>query len=359
MFDRYYGVGLGNFFDPNDLSKQKTGRGDMFVSAEDTRPYLVNDMSQKTPLNGGAVGIGTNPRPSAPQPDTAPPEPAKVSGIDRSRFAQELKDNPALRQKIMAIAAGENLDPTANQAVLETMMNRAAMSGTSLAAQATLHKSSGINEHGYYAGYNPKALKRPKIASMIESNLDKVLAGSNVSNLATDNASGSFAEKQRRTGAFNYRSDYGGETFFSPGKAGGSGSRGEKAYQRWVQNIGSPDPTPVDVASKGNSGSNRMSDQDYRNAFPNAPRLDTSKVQVASNQPSNSPNLTPGPRGLEGFTPGLGGRRPMGNPFAGIKAPQINVIPLTRGPVARAPQIVDPNTGLVVEDESLPMNWQG
>lgn len=354
MFDNYRGVGLGNIFDPTDLSRQQPGLGDMFVSAEDTRPYLAQDMSGKAvPMTGGQPVSANSARTSEPPPQ------AKASGIDRSRFAQELRDNPALRQKIMAIAAGENLDPTANQAVLETMMNRAAMSGTSLAAQATLHKSSGINEHGYYAGYNPKALKRPKIASMIESNLDKVLAGSNVSNLATDNASGSFAERQRSTGKFIYRSAYGGETFFSPGTAGGSGSRGVKAYEKWVNNLGSV-PRDTDVASNRSTStpsSNRMSDQDYRNAFPNAPRLDTSKVQVASNSPSNSPNLTPGPRGFEGLAPGLGGRRPMGNPFAGIKAPEINVMPLTRGPVARAPQIVE-NDKIVLTEDQLPMNWQ-
>lgn len=352
MFDNYSGTGLGNIFDPTDLSRQQPGLGDMFVSAEATRPYLVGDMSQKTPLNGGAVGTGTS-QPN--QPAATPPSPAQVSGIDRSRFAAELKENPALRQKIMAIAAGENLDPTANQAVLETMMNRAAMSGTSLAAQATLHKTSGIDEHGYYAGYNPKALGRPKVLSMIETNLDKVLAGSNVSNLATDNASGSFADKQRKSGAFTYRSDYGGETFFSPGNAGGSGSRGVKAYEKWASNIGA---TPQDT----NVASNRMSDQDYRDAFPNAPRLDTSRVDVASNSPASnsapSADLSGGPRGLEGFTPGLGGHKPMGNPFGGIKAPQITVLPLTRGPVARAPQIVDSSASILLSQDQLPMNWQ-
>lgn len=358
MFDNYSGAGLGNIFDPTDLSRQQPGLGDMFVSAEATRPYLAGDMSQKTPLTGGAVGLGTQPQ----QPATPPPEPAKVSGIDRSRFAAELKDNPALRQKIMAIAAGENLDPTANQAVLETMMNRAAMSGTSLAAQATLHRTSGIDEHGYYAGYNPKALNRPKVVSMIESNLDKVLAGSNVSNLATDNASGSFAEKQRKSGAFTYRSAYGGETFFSPGNAGGSGSRGVKAYEKWASNIGAT-PQDTTIASNRDTSvaSNRMSDQDYRDAFPNAPRLDTSRGEVVQNSPSSGSNIASAAGsdgGMQGFTPGLGGHKPMGNPFAGIKAPQITVLPLTRGPVAKAPQIVDPDRIVLTEDQ-LPMNWQG
>jgi hypothetical protein len=344
MFNNYAGAGLGNFFDPSDLSRQQPGLGDMFVSAEDTRPYLVQDVSQQgAALTGGTTGTAGQKRQPEPAPqDSAAP---KASGIDRSRFAAELRDNPALKRKIMAIAAGENLDPTANQAVLETMMNRAAMSGTSLAEQARLHKSSGINENGYYAGYNPKALDRPKIAGMIEKNLDKVLAGSNVSNYATDNASGSFAQKQQDSGAFKYRSSYGGETFFSPGKAGGSGSRSAQAYEKWVNSIGGT-PSTTAVAS------NRMSDQDYRDAFPNAPHIDTSRATVASTpERVASAAPPPGANVSDGkfFTPGLSGRRPFFNPFGGIQAPQVTVIPLTSGPAARAPQIVDPS-GVVIPD---------
>jgi hypothetical protein len=235
------------------------------------------------------------------------------------------------------------------------MMNRASMAGTSLAAQATLHKQSGIDEGGYYAGYKPKLLGNQKLRSMAESNLDKVLAGSNVSNYATDNASGSFADRQRASGAFTYRSSYGGETFFSPGKAGGSGSRGVKAYDRWVQNVGNPDATQSAVVA---SNSNRMSDNDYRQAFPNAPHLDTGNVTVASNTPSAAPPVGMAAQDSGFLAPGLSGRRPFYNPFGGVKAPEITVIPLTRGPVARAPQIVDPNSGVVIAEDPMPMNWQ-
>ena len=100
---------------------------------------------------------------------------------------------------MLAISLGENRDPTANQAVMESMMNRAAMMKTSLAREATLYRSEG----GYYAGYSPEALNNPRLRAMAEGNLDKVLNGSNVSNFATDNASGDFARRRIATGMFN------------------------------------------------------------------------------------------------------------------------------------------------------------
>ena len=71
------------------------------------------------------------------------------------------------------------MNKEANVSVIETMMNRAAMAGTSLAAQATLHSSEG----GYYAGYNPGALATRR--AFLEDSLNKALGGSNVSNYAT------------------------------------------------------------------------------------------------------------------------------------------------------------------------------
>ena len=144
-------------------------------------------------------------------------------GVDRSRLQQELVANPNLRQKIMAISAGENLTPTANQAVLESMMNRALMMGTTLAFEA---RTTG--EGGYYAGYNPAALQNPKTAAMIEENLRRVLSGSNVSNYATDNASGAFAAG--RTGMYAPVLSAGGETFFYPNRMD---ARGADKYQTW------------------------------------------------------------------------------------------------------------------------------
>ncbi|HEY6030513.1 MAG TPA: hypothetical protein VIU44_08120 [Gaiellaceae bacterium] len=153
--------------------------------------------------------------------------------IDRSRFAAELASNPALRDKVMAIAAGENNNPRANMSVMETMMNRAAMAHTTLAAQART-----TAEGGYYAGYNPAAARDPRRRAILEQHLATVLAGSNVSNYATDNSSQGLAAREKATGKFTLQAEYGGESFFSPGWGGGAmGPRSRAAYEAWRKSV--------------------------------------------------------------------------------------------------------------------------
>jgi hypothetical protein len=139
--------------------------------------------------------------------------------INRTRFKDELDNNPALREKILRIAANEQgSNPQGVQAVLETMMNRAEVRGTSLAAQA---KWYGAERGGYYQMGNMGrgALESPKHADILNRALNNALGGSNISNYATDNSSGSLAARERATGSFQFRSTYGGETFFAPGTA--------------------------------------------------------------------------------------------------------------------------------------------
>lgn len=142
--------------------------------------------------------------------------------FDRARFAKELEEKPWLKEKIKHISLGENQDPRANTAVLETMMNRAVVRGTSLEKEARRHRSSGVDEGGYYAGYNPNP--SPAKQDMFERNLGEVLGSSgkgqsNVSNYATDNSSGDLAAREMKTGSFVHHTTINGESFFSPGHA--------------------------------------------------------------------------------------------------------------------------------------------
>ncbi len=137
--------------------------------------------------------------------------------FDRSRFAKELADKPGLRERLAHISLGENQDPRANAAVLETMMNRAIVRGTSLEAQARRHRSSGVDEQGYYAGWAPHYSDEKR--AMFERNLGAALRGSNITAYATDNSSGSLAARERASGAFKHHATINGESFFSPGSA--------------------------------------------------------------------------------------------------------------------------------------------
>lgn len=160
--------------------------------------------------------------------------PGSVGGLaaDRAKFAKEMEQKPWLREKVMAIAAAENNNPTANQAVLESMMNRASARGTSLEEAARLVREG----RGYYPVTNPSGLQKNR--AMIESNLNKVLAGSNVSNYATDNSSGSLAVRDQVSGAFipSLPGAVNGESFFSPGNRG-RGPASRESYMRWLEGV--------------------------------------------------------------------------------------------------------------------------
>lgn len=209
---------------------------------------------------GGDAGID----PGAPDTPGGP-SPILDSALasDRKKYAAELAANPNLRNKILAIAANED-GPTvdhghANMAVLESGMNRASMTHSSLASTFR-----NVHEGGYYAG-SPRwsALKDAKQKALLEDHLDKVLKGSNVSDYATDNASQGLARRDVANRRFIKRKNFGGnhetgapgvETFFQPGPAYGGGSRGQASYNRWRAGLkADPDatPTPGIVAKAG------------------------------------------------------------------------------------------------------------
>ncbi|MGO9685825.1 MAG: hypothetical protein ACLPTZ_25165, partial [Beijerinckiaceae bacterium] len=131
-----------------------------------------------------------------------------AGAFDRSRFAEELKNNPRLKEEFFRHAAGEDSPGSpsgtlANQAIMESAMNRAAMRGTSLAAQL-----------GYFQGYRSFNANQRAI---MEDNLNKVLGGSDVSGGATDNSSGGLAARERASGKFRFIKEINRESFFSPG----------------------------------------------------------------------------------------------------------------------------------------------
>jgi hypothetical protein len=179
---------------------------------------------------------GAAPRPAMPTPEGPPVASLAES---RQRLADELKANPALREKMLTIAAGEQTNPEGNQAVIETMFNRAAAQGTSLAAQVRT-----TSEGGYYAGYSPANLAAKR--KMIEANLDKVIGGSNISNYATDNASSWLADKRIANREMQLRYQAGGESFFSPSNARIAGAGVLKKYNDWLARVsgGPPGASP-------------------------------------------------------------------------------------------------------------------
>jgi hypothetical protein len=106
----------------------------------------------------------------------------------RSQIAQELQSNPDLQRKLMASVQAEvgNQSDQAKLAYLESVMNRAAARGMSL--------DQTISDTGYYPKTTTSKLGRqPSQAEQDFLNpiIQNALGGSNISNFATGNESGS------------------------------------------------------------------------------------------------------------------------------------------------------------------------
>ena len=130
--------------------------------------------------------------PTAPGGGTAPPVGAAAPGSGsgsladvRGGFAEEMK-NPAVRDRLMAYTQAEvgSQGPAAQQAFMESIMNRAASRGQSLAK--TLSGRYFPGETHARAARGVSDAQREKYGPMA----DAVLGGSNISNYATGNASG-------------------------------------------------------------------------------------------------------------------------------------------------------------------------
>lgn len=165
---------------------------------------------------------------------------------DRARFRRELDSNPALRAKVLKLAANEQNDhPQGAQAVIESLMNRASYQGTSLARQATW-----TSEGGYYADkldHHRRAegvYANPKKRANLEAALQRALGGSNIANFASDNASGDFARGRIRRKMFNYAALHHGEYFVTPGW--GPGPVNQRKYAAWRKRMESGRPINAD-----------------------------------------------------------------------------------------------------------------
>lgn len=137
----------------------------------------------------------------------------------RARFAKELEANPNLRRDMMVMAMSEvgiNASPESHRAVMESMMNRAAAQGKDLSE--ILKRHPGVKGN-YYAPYFDGAFDKrmqnfqnnPELQKTLNTRVDEVLAGSNDSNLGTDNSSAGVAESARRTQTIT--NVVGGETY--------------------------------------------------------------------------------------------------------------------------------------------------
>jgi hypothetical protein len=211
--------------DIRDALTDKMGGG---AGAGASAPSSGSTASGNTPGTPNRVATGADGH--VPETTSDPAyggTPGAPTGLNRDKFRKELEAKPWLKEKILGIASGENKDPTANLAVIESMMNRAQDRGTSLEQAAKLVREG---KGGYYAGYDPGGLRNAKTRAMIEANLEKALGGSNVSDYATDNASGGLAQRDKYKPEFQFTKEIAKESFFR-------GRNNTAAHRAWLASI--------------------------------------------------------------------------------------------------------------------------
>jgi len=134
---------------------------------------------------GASSGWSGSSTPSAP---IEPGPPARSLAEARSRFTQELQ-NPEIRRLLMASTMAEvgGQGPRAEQAYIESVMNRALSRGYNLRDTLT-------NAHGHYYPSSTTSKLGAHIPEPVNARLgpmiDSALQGSNISNFATGNESG-------------------------------------------------------------------------------------------------------------------------------------------------------------------------
>lgn len=135
------------------------------------RPYTANDVAEMQAF--------AHPGKPVQQPATN----SSGQAIDRSSFDAELKD-PAVRQRLAAIAYRETggQGPQAQQAFIESVINRAAARGKTISQTIS-------GQDGYFPQVSLQPVQPTRLSSYGPI-IDRVAAGSNVSNGATGNASG-------------------------------------------------------------------------------------------------------------------------------------------------------------------------
>jgi hypothetical protein len=161
-------------------------------------------MQQHTP-GPGVTGVE--------RPPQGPSESATLAD-QRKPYAAQLDANPALKERLAAVMlAEEGGDPTARTALAESALNRGVSRG--------IPSLDAVVDPNYYAvfrdgGYQ-KALGRlrsdPQLRAQVYSDMDRAShGGSNVSNLATDNASGQVAANAKTNSTHTWTAGN-GETF--------------------------------------------------------------------------------------------------------------------------------------------------
>jgi len=261
------------------------------------------------------------------------PQQSSGGGINREWARKELAAKPWLREKILELAANEEGPGRGATQIMETMMNRAEVRGTTLEQQARW-----THEGGYYDDRQGRARATNTVRGnrqSYENSLDEALRGSNHADYATDNSSGQMARDEANSGKFRLRTKTdAGNYLFSPGWA-------ERGYipkwEKWQKEKAAAPTSAENAENKGNRVSRPVDQVD-----PYAPGV-------------IRPGLRGGPSGEAEVSPRV---RAGITPEGGFGSGYIPPTPVTpAAPQGRAPQVTGPGKWQDLPKSPTATNW--
>lgn len=184
------GKGPWSNFDPNSPDNKLEGKARPASATPDTKAAPAASVATPDAKAAPAAGVGGNPLVA-----------------QRAGFAEALK-NPATREKMLALMSAEEGedDSDSRKALAETTMNRAYSKGNTKDLERAMDpRYYQPFQDGSYSRHLQKIRTNPEYRAQVEKDLDAVInQGTNISNLATDNASGRVKAHAMKTSTLAY-----------------------------------------------------------------------------------------------------------------------------------------------------------
>jgi hypothetical protein len=152
----------------------------------------------------------------------------------RAEYKAMADSNPALRDKMAAIMMTESSTPAGRQGVAEAMMNRVKSTGRPFTdAMDPAYHDQMHDGSGRYEAALKKIQSDPQLRAELHGLQDKAFGGSNITNLATDYASGGVAANSSRNSTKTFASPDGQQFFRKDTNPGEHGAANVRNIQDW------------------------------------------------------------------------------------------------------------------------------
>jgi hypothetical protein len=282
----------------------------------------------RTDQTAEGAGAGASPSRSSPAASTSagsdtpmqyegdgynPLDQASDLRDQRKPYVAQLNANPAAKLKMAGLMSAEEgtgkANSTARQALAETIFNRGVSRGYGNVGQVMdpRYYQPMHDKSGNYAAHVARLQSDPNYRAQVFSEIDRVGGeGTNVSNLATDNASGDVAQRSMGNQTLAYAAPNQESFFRKDVRPDVHGAGVVPATAAWAQRLATAPPVDpragVAQAMLAQNASQRppvMNADDQQAALPPvqrqmAPQAAPPQMQIAQAPPPGQPTPTPG-----------------------------------------------------------------